>query len=132
MTLRVQGTYFLYILAPLPPAAGRFSLLFLYNRVFAVDRRFHIAVRLVGVVNAFWYVGCTVALCLRCVPPRKIWDPLIKGQCINAVAFVLAAEIPDSLLDFTLIILPIGALRALQMSLRHKIDLALVFVLGGL
>ena len=51
---------------------------------------------------------------------------------MDEVPIILAATMPDSFLDFIVMILPIGVLRKLQMSLRHKINLAIVFVLGGL
>ena len=124
--------YFSGVLAPLSPGAGRFSLLFLYSRIFKSDRSFYVAVRIVGVLNGLWYIGCTVALCLRCVPVKKSWDPLIEGQCFDATAFVVGTQIPDCLLDFAVMILPISVLRKLQMSLRRKIQLTMVFALGGL
>ena len=119
-------------MAPLVPVAGRFSLLFLYNRIFKSDRRFSIAMRILGTLNALWYVGCTVAACLQCVPPKKLWDPLIKGQCADRFAIIIAATISDSLLDFSMMVLPISVLKRLQMSMRHKINLAMIFVIGGL
>lgn len=130
--LRLKIYYSSTIIAPLPLAAGRFSLLLLYNRVFKSNRTFYVAVRIVGMLNVLWYVGCTMALCLHCIPPRKFWNPLIKGQCINPIGFVLAGAILDALLDFAVMILPISVLRRLQMSLQHKIRLAIIFVLGGL
>ena len=112
--------------------AGRFSLLFLYNRIFKSDRSFSIAMRILGTLNALWYVGFTLAACLRCVPPRKAWNPQVKGQCGNGFALIVAAAVPDSLLDFSLMILPISVLKRLQMSMRRKINLAMIFAIGGL
>ena len=112
--------------------AGRFSILLLYNRIFKFDRSFSIAMRILGTLNALWYVVFTVAICLRCVPPRKLWNPLIKGQCANSFAIIVAAAVPDSLLDFSLMILPISILKKLQMSMRRKINLAMIFAIGGL
>ena len=130
--LRLQGLYISGIFSPVPGAAGRFSLLCLYNRVFNTDRSFYIAVRILAIVNGLWYVGCTVALLLRCDPPRKAWNPLVTGHCINADAFVIAAEIPEILLDFSMMILPISVLRRLQLSTRRKINIAIIFAVGGL
>ena len=112
--------------------AGRFSLLFLYNRIFKSDRSFSIAMRILGILNALWYIGITVAACLCCVPPKKLWHPLIKAQCANRFAIIIAAAVSDTLLDFSMILLPISVLKRLQMSMRHKINLAIIFVIGGL
>ena len=132
MVLRLQGLYISDILSPVPGAAGRFSLLFLYNRVFNTDSSFYVAVRILATVNGLWYVGCTVALGLQCIPPRKTWNPLITGHCINTIAFVIAAEIPEILLDFSMMILPISVLRRLQLSTRRKINMGIIFAVGGL
>lgn len=94
--------------------------------------RFRVAVRIVFVINAMWYIGCTFALIGSCIPLRAFWDPLIKGKCINLVTFVIAAEIPDSLLDFIIVGLPLGVLKNLRLPLRHKIPLTCIFILGGL
>lgn len=112
--------------------AGRFSLLFLYNRIFQFDRSFSIAMRILGTLNALVYIAFQVVACFDCVPPRKVWNPLIKGQCVNSFAVVIAAAVLDSLLDFSVMILPIGVLKRLQMSMRRKINLAMIFVNGGL
>lgn len=132
MLLRLQGLYISDLLSPVPGAAGRFSLLFLYNRVFKTRRSFYVAVRILATVNGLWYVACTLALCLQCNPPRKAWNPLIKGHCINTDAFVIAAEIPEILLDFSIMILPISLLRRLQLSMRRKINIGIIFAVGGL
>ena len=112
--------------------AGRFSLLFLYKRIFQSDRSFSIAMKILGTLNALWYLGFTLAICLRCDPPRKLWNPLIKGQCVNNFDLIIAFTVPDTLLDFSMMILPISVLKRLQMSMRHKINLAIIFAVGGL
>ena len=111
---------------------GRFSLLFLYNRIFKSDRNFYVAVRIVGILNGLWYIAATIMLSVRCVPVRKNWNPLIQGQCFHTVPLLVGISIVDSLLDFMVILVPISVLRRLQMSLRRKIHLALIFILGGL
>ena len=124
--------YLSSVIAPLVPVADRFSLLFLFNRIFKFDRSFSIAVRILGTMNAFFYVSTTVAACLRCVPPRKLWNPLIEGHCASTFAVIVAAAVLDSLLDFSVMILPISVLKRLQMSMQRKVNLAMIFAIGGL
>ena len=88
--------------------------------------------RILGTLNALVYVAFTVVACFGCIPLGKVWDPLIKGQCVNRFAVIIAAAILDSLLDFSMMILPISVLKRLQMSMRRKINLAMIFVVGGL
>jgi len=44
---------------------------------------------------------------------------------------MVGIEVPNSLLDFVMMALPIHMLRAMRMSLREKITLAFIFLLGG-
>lgn len=114
------------------PAAARFSILLFYNRIFSIHERFRIMVIVVGIVNLMWWIGCTVALIWACIPVNANWNPLLKGRCIDKEAFFVAAEVPDSLLDFIIMALPISVLKTLQMPLRQKINIGFVFVMGGL
>ena len=123
--------YLSSVVAPLVPAAGRFSLLFLFNRIFKSDRSFSIAVRILGTLNALFYVSFTVAACLRCVPPRKLWNPLIEGDCASTFAVIVAAAVLDSLLDFSVMMLPISVFKQLQMSMQRKVNLAMIFAVGA-
>lgn len=88
-----------------------------------------------ALINLLWWLGCTFALIGACTPVKDYWDPLARAlgtaKCIKLDAFVIAAEIPESLLDFVIIGLPVGVLRKLQLPLRHKIPLVLIFAMGG-
>ena len=129
---QIQVLFFASVFAPLPTGAGRFSLLFLYNRIFKSDCSFYVAVRFVGIVNGLSYVGCTLALGLHCLHMEKSWDPLIEGRCFHSKALVVFISILDSSLDLAVMILPISVLRRLQMSLRRRINVAMIFIFGGL
>jgi len=56
---------------------------------------------------------------------------LVPGHCFDFPAFQLGIEIPNSLIDFVMMAVPIGVLRGLQMRIGYKISLALIFFLGG-
>lgn len=111
---------------------AKLSLLFLYYRVFQINAAFGMSIKVVGVINLMWCITAVVALSLKCVPVHKIWNPLIPGYCYNFNLFTALIEIPNSLVDFVIMIIPISALKGIQMSLRVKIYLCLVFFLGGL
>ena len=128
-----QAMYFSNVFGTFPTTMGRFSLLMLYNRIFQSDRSFYVAVRIVGILNSLIYVGCTVAIGFRCAPTGKMWNPVAQGQCFHSSkALVVALAFLDSLLDFMVMILPISVLRRLQMSWRRKINVAMIFAIGGL
>ena len=66
------------------------------------------------------------------MPIAKSWDPLLPGYCFNLSDFAVAIEVPNSLLDFVIVALPVRVIKQLQLSVGNKITLSVVFVLGGL
>ena len=127
-----QAAYIGTVFAPSPTGFARFSLLFLYSRIFSVNRRFRTAVTIVIVINALWWIACTIPLIALCVPIEAVFNPLVKGTCINTDVYVLAAEIPDIMLDFAVMALPLREIRKLQMPLRQKIGVSIIIAMGAL
>ena len=129
---RDQAEYASSLLIPASMMAAKNSILFLYARIFAVDKKFLFGIYTVGVLNVLWFIAATLGLVFQCTPIQKAWDPILPGKCINFAAFMVAIEVPNSLLDFVIMALPINMLRAMRMSLREKLVLAFIFFLGGL
>ena len=114
------------------PALGRFSILALYNRLFSVHDRFRIGVRVCLVINALWLISCIIAWGALCVPIESFWNRRVKGKCYQIATFVIAAEIPESVLDFVIVALPVGILRGLRLPKRQKVPLIFVFIFASL
>lgn len=127
----LKGVYIVSVFPPAALTAAKFSILCLYNRAFSSHKGFRLAVKIVGFLNALWFVAATVGLCLKCVPIEKSWNPLLPGRCINFRVFLVAIESPNSFLDFVMVALPLGVLRELQLPLKHKITLGFIFALGS-
>ena len=100
--------------------------------MFSVHRGFRIAVTIVGVLNLFWFAAATFAICFRCTPVEKAWQPHKNGTCIDFMAFVGGIELPNSLLDFAIMGLPVKIIRGLQIPIRAKVWLGFILALGGL
>jgi len=89
-------------------------------------------VKIVGGLCFLWYVAATVASILKCVPVKKAWNPRMPGNCYDFQAFYIGIEIPNCILDFFIVFLPIGVLKGIQLPRRHKISISMIFILGGL
>ncbi|KAH8590929.1 hypothetical protein B0O99DRAFT_633838 [Bisporella sp. PMI_857] len=111
--------------------AAKTSILCFYNRIFNINPRFSIAVKIVMVLNVLWGVGTTLALVFQCQPLRRAWSPLVAGKCINPYLFMILTETPNSVLDIVIMVLPIGIIRKLHLRFIHKVSLGIVFMLGG-
>ena len=73
-----------------------------------------------------------MASVLQCIPIPAYWNPKIKAVCVHKYGFFLGQAIPNIMLDFALLILPLYPLWKLQMKLPQRCTLVAVFVLGYL
>jgi hypothetical protein len=110
---------------------AKFSVLCFYRRIF-VTEYFQRTTMIIGITCLIWGVTFTTAFTLKCAPISASWDPLRQDHCLNFETLFLVSEVPNCLLDFVIVFLPVGALKSLQLHLRHKISLAFIFLLGGL
>ncbi|KAL8877571.1 MAG: hypothetical protein Q9198_004436 [Flavoplaca austrocitrina] len=84
----------------------------------------------------FITLGYMIALCLalffQCQPIAKFWNPLLEGQCLNQEDLFLWNSILNVFADFLVLILPIPMLRKLQVGMRQKWIIGLLFGIGSL
>jgi hypothetical protein len=67
------------------------------------------------------------------MPVAYFWDKTIKGgHCMNQYAVWFTNAAVNIVTDFAIIILPMPVLRSLDLPLKQKRALMLVFALGGL
>ena len=66
----------------------------------------------------------------ECIPRAKIWDRFIEGTCINIPKLLNTDGIVNTLTDFFILVVPINALWKLQMKVRKKVGIALLFTVG--
>ena len=110
---------------------AKFSILFLYLRIFP-DCNFRLATKL-----AIAWIFCRVfafeiALIFQCVPVAAVWDLTIKGKCINAQALLFAGAGFSIAEDIMLMLLPASEIKGLNLSLKKRISVTLLFALGSL
>ncbi|TWU75375.1 hypothetical protein ED733_000825 [Metarhizium rileyi] len=111
---------------------AKFSLLFLYYRIFSSVKSFRISLWVVGAVQLAWGIATYVVHYFTCTPVSKMWNPRLPGTCINHDAFLVGGESINSFLDFVLVGLAVWMVQSLQMKTETKLKLSLLFALGGL
>jgi len=118
---------------PFSITAAKTSIILLYHRIFGIDHRSAIGIRVVGTLNILWMLAAFFGLVFECRPVSFAWDPIIvKGTCFNISLFTVLIEIPNSLLDFVMMAIPISMIRKLQIPLHEKLILIFIFLLGGM
>ena len=110
----------------------KLSVLAFYRRTFAVSNPLKQAIWLVLAVIVAWWIAFTMSSMLQCIPIHAYWNPKIKARCVYKYGFFLGLAIPNIMLDFVLLLLPLHPLWKLKMKFHQKLMLIAVFVLGYL
>jgi hypothetical protein len=106
------------------------SILFLYLKLFP-QRSHRIFSYSMMVFVILTGLGCTIAGLFQCDPIPKAWNTSLDGTCFNVVALFLANAGLNIAQDFIIYILPAPTLWKVQLPLKQRLALILVFVVGG-
>ena len=107
------------------------SLLFSYWRTF-VTKTFRRATYIVGAIIVANAIENLFVFMFQCNPVSKGWDPEVRGHCINQGLFITLASLFYIVTDFAIYIMPMPVIWRLQMTRRRKIEISIVFLIGGL
>lgn len=78
----------------------------------------------------FSHIADTLVIVLQCLPVAKSWNPSIPGHCLANYPTWNATAAITILCDITIFLLPVFLFAKLQIDIRRKISLIVVFVLG--
>ncbi|KAJ5912115.1 uncharacterized protein N7473_001418 [Penicillium subrubescens] len=113
---------------------AKISVCLFLLRIFQTRSFRYVAYGLI-VVNAA--IGITWALVdsFRCLPTRLTWTGWMgeeSGQCINFIVSILINCLVNIFVDSVLILMPVWEVIKLQLPLKKKIAVALMFAVGSL
>ncbi|KAI0403713.1 hypothetical protein F4802DRAFT_616357 [Xylaria palmicola] len=112
----------------------KLSVLFFFRRIFRVPVFIFINNIVIG-LTAAWGIAYIFALAFQCVPPSTLWDKLESeygDRCVMVLPFYLSFAFTDLILDVIIFVLPVPHLYQLNMPVRQKLGVALIFFLGSL
>ncbi|KAI0898723.1 hypothetical protein F4806DRAFT_312553 [Annulohypoxylon nitens] len=132
--LREGGEIFftIQVLWAISSSLVKFSILFFYQRIFGVLQYVRYSTWFLITMLTCWVIGVTIAHGLECTPIAKSWDVSLPGHCLDTVSLYMIGSISDVVMDFLILILPLPAIARLQMPMSRKIELVIIFALGGL
>lgn len=114
-------------------AVLKFSVILLYQRIFGVNRKFKIVSWCLAIfIFCYTIVGIFIWV-FQYTPVEGAWNPYIKSVDhfdLSALPTVLAALNVAS--DILTVTLPMPLIWRLQMPTKQKVQLVLLFLLGGL
>jgi hypothetical protein len=110
----------------------KITILMLYRRVFVTHRWswFDIATISLIVILALFYGITTFFKIFECSPRAKIFNMALPGHCYNVGKILKTSGAFNTISDFFILLLPVQAVRKLQMSKQKKILVVLVFTFG--
>lgn len=108
------------------------SLLYLYHRVFYVNRTFNYCLWGVFFFIAAYSITQVFAAIFQCVPIDSNWTVDKPHWCINAAVGATIVAAFNVLTDFIILIMPMPLLYHLQKPLKEKLQIMFMFMLGGL
>ncbi|KAL8886254.1 MAG: hypothetical protein Q9215_006015 [Flavoplaca cf. flavocitrina] len=109
------------------------SVLCLYLRIFGVNKKFAIVFKCFIVAAVAWGIAVLLTTIFQCNPVRGAWDISVpRNQCFNLRTWLIATNVPNIVIDFGIICLPLPLVWKLKLSTERKIGLTGVFLLGTL
>ncbi|XXH02057.1 hypothetical protein Hte_008422 [Hypoxylon texense] len=113
--------------------ATKLGILLMYHRIFAVSTAFRYQLFVSSALVLGWWIGCTVAALRKCQSleaglASTLNDP---RYCFDFNVFWLASGICEILLDVLILTLPVGVVVRMRYSLRRKLMVSGIFLLGA-
>lgn len=113
-------------------ATAKLSILSLYRRIFFVTETFRRDSLIIGMVVLGCWIASVLGSLLGCSPVSGGWRVDVQSNCIDFAAFFLGLELVNCILDLAILWLPLRIISGLQMPLKRKLELAIVFTMGSL
>lgn len=111
----------------------KLAILAMYMRIFNMQRAYRRAVYIIASLLTVWGVAGIMTSLLYCKPFAYHWDKTIPGgKCGDKMAAYRWISVPNIVADVVILVLPLPAIKKLQIDLANKIGLSLTFIVGSL
>lgn len=87
-------------------------------------------IQFVNWLNFLYYSAYTLTAIFYCTPRKKIWEPQTPGHCVNISALLIASSLINITSDIAMLMIPLFCISALQMQLKRKIGISIIFATG--
>lgn len=104
-------------------------MLWLYTRIFCVQAFKRWSYTLIGVVAAYG-IAFFILFMSRCVPASQQWHPTEHGHCRDIYLDQVTSVSINMVIDIAIVALPLPVLWNLQLAVRSKIAVTVMFSIG--
>lgn len=109
------------------------SILCLYLRIFSVNKTFAKMVYTLILLVICWGIATFFSSVFQCRPVKAAWLPILPGaHCLNYRAWLIWTNVPNIVIDFSILVLPIPLVWGLHLSVPRRFSLNTVFLVGVL
>ena len=109
------------------------SILFLYQRIFAVQRAFCIASRVLIGLTLIWWISGSLCEALSWRPTHSYWELAVPGGFVIAYQdFWIASMVAELAIETAVLVLPVWEIAALLLNVEQRLLLIPLFCSGGL
>jgi hypothetical protein len=132
----LNNTQMLWIASPFFPLTItplKISILCFYRLVFPLYW-FAVATYVISALCGMWLFAGFWVIIFQCTPWRAVYDFSLQptANCVSFGNFVFIYEFLNACLDVAILTLPLLIVPTLQLSLRRKAQVLMVFFMGGL
>ncbi|KAF4990094.1 hypothetical protein FDECE_14502 [Fusarium decemcellulare] len=107
----------------------KLTILALYWKLFSITARIPIGIIFASVI--VWMVVLVFVATFSCNPVEKQWNILIEhGKCLEQKPVYLGGSLPNVIVDFVLVGMPLPSVFRLNIPLGRRLILAGMFTLG--
>ncbi|KAA6412448.1 MAG: hypothetical protein FRX48_03439 [Lasallia pustulata] len=125
----------LYVLEAIYPActtATKVSILLLYRRIFTtLNPYFRYCLYIISTVLVGWAISGFFTTVFQCTPIHSFWDGSEDRKCIDEVSALVGLAVINTLVNASVLILPMPILWHLNMPRRRKVAICGIFVIGS-
>lgn len=108
------------------------SILLFYTRISSIDKTVLRFIKILSVIMVANTLAAAGGLIFASSPVEGQWNLSIPSTAIYGKAFWTTMGIVNLFLDITILAIPQSRVWKLRLSMRQKIAVSLVFLLGGL
>ncbi|GAW19288.1 hypothetical protein ANO14919_087740 [Xylariales sp. No.14919] len=109
------------------------AILLEWTHIFVLDREHSAFYRLahtIIILHVLLYVSGIIADTTTCIPLSALWEPWIRGKCINKKVLDIAGAYFNLAVDVFILILPQRIIWNLHMPKNKKIGVSIIFSFG--
>ena len=81
-------------------------------------------------LNCIFYLILGFGNIFACSPLKKSWNPWIEGHCVDFRALNIIAAVINTVSDFTILIIPQHTIWNLRMTLKKRLGISALFLVG--